>query len=203
VTLRVPPPVDRAMRIGRDGDGATLLDEDQVVAEAREAMIEGEPPAAVSFEQATQLTEAFDVDAYIAWHHFPECFTCGPLRKPGDGLRIFPAAAGKHVIAWPWVPDEPVDDPLMWAALDCPSGLPWYHDVPPVSPHVLGRMTAVVHRRPTPGEQLVAAGWSIASDGRKRYAGSVIWGPDGEVLAQSRATWIVLKEAQRAAFNTA
>jgi hypothetical protein len=46
---------------------------------------------------------------------------------------------------------------------------------------------------PQPGESYVAVGWPIDRDGRKRYAGSAIFGTDGEVLASARAVWIELQ----------
>lgn len=40
---------------------------------------------------------------------FPDCFVCGIGRRPGDGLRIFPApVAGRPLWAAPWTPDPSV-----------------------------------------------------------------------------------------------
>jgi hypothetical protein len=212
VTLRRPPPIDQPLRVERgDGQAARLVEGDQLVVEARAARLDGDPPPpAVSFAAAQDAAQRFDLAAYDAWHAFPACFTCGPRRAPGDGLRLFPAAAGDDLVAWPWVPapglagdDGLVDDLMLWAALDCPGGMAWFHHHPPITAHVLGRMTATITRRPAPGEQLVAAGWAIGIDGRKRHSGAVVWGPDGEVLAESRTTWIELADDQRSLFKTA
>ncbi len=135
---------------------------------------------------------------------------CGPRRADGDGLRIFPAPVDGSVafVAWPWVPhpsvtddDGLVDGPVMWGALDCPSGLAWLRDPEPLEPSVLGRMRAGVHRRPAAGEPLIAAGWMISKNGRKRISGSAIWSRDGEVLARSLATWIALSPEQLRTFG--
>ncbi|MEI2700767.1 MAG: hypothetical protein V9E94_21380 [Microthrixaceae bacterium] len=67
-------------------------------------------------------------------HAFPTCFTCGPDRASGDGLRIFPAQVpGRpELVVSPWRPDrsfvdddDRIRDELVWAALDCPSWLVW------------------------------------------------------------------------------
>lgn len=209
VTLRLPPPVGRPLHVAGDDGRLALLDGDDVIAEARATTLGDDPaPPAVSFADAQAAAEKFDVDTYRAWHPFPTCFTCGPGRPHADGLGLFPAASGDDRVAAPWVPDAGlaaadglVDFPVVWAALDCPGGLSWFHRDPPVGPHVLGRMAATVHRRPGPGEELVAGGWLVAVDGRKRHAGAAIWGPAGEVLAESRTTWIALDDRLRARFQ--
>lgn len=200
VTLRQPVPVELPLRLVGTAKHIALYRRDQLVAEARRgdwAATAVPTPLPVSFDDAQRAAERFDVRRYAADHVCPGCFTCGPDRDPGDGLRIFPADAGPQLVVWPWVPDRALasDDgrlepALVWAALDCPSGLAWYHDPAGMTSHVLGRMTAVVHRRPAPGERLVAAGWAIAEHGRKRHSGSALWTVAGEALAENRATWI-------------
>src|SRR5436190_1435510 len=40
---------------------------------------------------------------------FPDCFTCGMNRQPGDGLRIFPGPVpGRGLWAAPWTPNPSV-----------------------------------------------------------------------------------------------
>jgi hypothetical protein len=209
-TLRLPPPIDRPLRIEHSHDYAALFDGDQLVADARPADLTVELPERVSLAAARRAADAFDLTEYAVRHHYPGCFTCGPQRDAGDGLRIFPAAIAPGVVAWPWSPDPSLVDTdglvrpvLLWAALDCPSGMAWFHERPPVTPHVLGRMTAAIHRRPAAGEPLVVCGWVIGTDGRKRSSGSVIWSADGEVLAENLAVWIELTEEQRRAFAAA
>lgn len=40
------------------------------------------------------------------------------------------------------------------------------------------------------GERLVAAGWLTGVDGRKYFAGTAIFGEDGDIGALGEATWI-------------
>ena len=212
VTLRRPPPVGRPLELSPEPTHVTLLDGEHLVAEAVPAppFPDADRPPAVSWEEAEKLAATFDVDRYEAQHWFPGCFACGPHRALGDGLRLFPASSGPDRTAWPWSPDGSLGDAdglvepvYLWSALDCPTGLVWYHEDPPVPPHVMGRMTAVVRRRPRVGDRLVVGAWGIRAKGRKRLSGSVVWNESGEVLAESRATWIKLDETQRARFGSA
>ncbi|MGH3433343.1 MAG: hypothetical protein ACRDQB_10970 [Thermocrispum sp.] len=205
VRLLRPPPLERPLELRTTADGVELLDGEVLVARARRAEPSGELPSAISYDEAVRAAEEFDSTAYEKQHPFPGCFTCGPARHDGDGLRLFPGrTARERVIAWPWTPDESVRgprsavDPLfVWAALDCPSGLSWYHDTTHrAGPHVLGQLTTRLERLPEIGEPTVVAGWLTSADGRKRYAGSAIWSADGELLAHADATWVRLTEEQ-------
>lgn len=213
VTLRQPPPLDTPLTADAGPDAAvTLRDGSELILTARSAT--GFPStidrAPVTLADARQVAEDFDVGPYRADHPFPTCFTCGPDRAPDDGLRIFPApmANGDGVVAWPWTPvpsiaedDGLVARPVMWAALDCPSGLARFAHGGEAVASVLGRMTAVVHRRPAPGSPLVVAGWTVASEGRRTEAAAAVWSADGELLATSATTWIDLTPDQVARFN--
>lgn len=202
--LRVPPPIERPLRIEVNEEGSALYDEGSVVAQAGPAEVDVDVPDPVTLADAEDAAERFDIDAYHSVHYFPGCFTCGPARAPGDGLRLFPGRVDRPdtIVAWPWTPDKSlpgsggrIDPVIMWAALDCPSGWSWYHERD-AEPHVLGSLAARIHRLPEPGERTVVAGWPIGLDGRKGYAASAIWSGDGELLALGKATWIKLTPAQ-------
>lgn len=179
VRLMRPPPLERPLElaVGSDLSGSQLLDGSDTVAVARPVdAIDVTPPEPITFDEATEAAAAFDVEAYRKQHPFPGCFTCGPDRSPGDGLRIFPAHIPQlDAIASPWVPDaslggDSVAPEFVWAALDCPSGLAWVHHPEPAPPHVLGQLAADIRRTPKIGERCVAAGWLLAVDGRKRHS---------------------------------
>ncbi len=212
VRLRVPPPLDRPLRVEhRDGHNV-LLDGDTVVAEARPGAVALTPPAPVGFDLAADALERFDLDEYTAGHAFPTCFTCGPNRAPGDGLRIFPVpiAGRPELVACPWLPDDlsagpdgRVRDEILWAALDCPSGMVWMVGDPPAGPAVLGQLAVEIRQRPAVGTPLVVAGWRTEADGRKLHAGSALWNEAGDLLAVGDATWIQLAADQHDTFNAA
>lgn len=197
-TLKLPPPIDRELA-GDVIDGrAVLRDGDRIVAEAVPTTLAIDPPAPVSFDDATRAAERFPARTN---HVFPMCFVCGPDRAPGDGLCIFPGAVdGRAVAAAPWVPDASVCDAdglvrpeILWAALDCPSwfGLSCFHPFEGVA--LLGRLSARVIALPRVGERCVAGGWFVGRDGRKMTTASAIYGEDGAVRGLARATWIALR----------
>jgi len=191
VTLRRPPPLDRALTVDRHGTGATLRDGDALIAEAAPGTIDVEVPASVPFDAAVVASRSSPFRD-LTTHPFPTCFGCGPARESGDGLRVFagPVVAGASTFAAPWVPRE-VTPEIVWAALDCPSCAVIYLDDDRPPPHVLGRMTARLDRLPAVGARCVIMSWLVSRDGRKVQSASALF--DGETCcAVARATWIAL-----------
>jgi hypothetical protein len=185
VTLRMPPPLDRPLAVRRDHDVTVLLDADAVVAEARSALLDLDPPPTVTRAEAE---EARTRHVRIGSAVFRECFSCG-MREDGDGLRIHAGAvAGREPIhAAPWLVRESAPE-LVWAAVDC-SGA-YAVGVEGRGEVVLGRMAARVDRVPQIGETCVVAAWPLGEDGRKLYAGTALFAEDGALLAIARQTWI-------------
>jgi uncharacterized protein YhfF len=179
VTLRVPPPLDRPLRI----DGSSIYDCDTLVAEATHTTVELELPS------PPRSVEAGPADPE---HPFPGCFTCGPGRD--DGLGLLPRAYGELVAA-PWRPRKPTREHV-WAALDCPGAFA-------VNPGfsrgitVLGRLAAHVEEVPEDGEELVVVAWPLAGgDERRSYAGTCLF-RGTEPLAWARATWFAVGDEFR------
>ena len=133
---------------------------------------------------------------------FPDCFVCGMGREPGDGLRIFPGPlAGRPLWAAPWTPDPSVTGAdgrvrpeVVWAALDCPSGIAAAEaaGLARDTAILLGRMTASLTVLPVAGDQCLVIAWPGGRDGRKLTAGSALLGPGGEVLAAARTVWLTV-----------
>jgi len=189
VTLRLPPPLDRALAVEADGDRLLLLDGDALVAEAAPAEVELEPPAPASWDAAAAASSrcvAFEADT------FRGCFSCGQVRDEGDGLRIFPGRSKPaDPVAAPWVAQE-ASIPVVWSAIDC-SGA-YALSAQGRGETVLGRMAARIARLPADGERCVVMGWPRGEEGRKLYAGTALWTADGELLALARQTWIAPRE---------
>jgi hypothetical protein len=202
VTLFAPPPLETPLDIVRDGPEIALVHAEREIVRARAVDVLGaldfKPPEAPSAREAKAAAKR--CVGVAGEHIFPGCFVCGPERRDGDGLRIFPGAlkSGDGVAA-PWTPgDDLADDDglvgkeFLWAALDCPS----YFALPRAGElmALLGRMTAEVRERPEPGEMLIAAAWAAGSDGRKHSSRSALYGADGRLLARAACLWIELKE---------
>ncbi|MDZ4828362.1 MAG: hypothetical protein SGJ13_18125 [Actinomycetota bacterium] len=199
VTLRRPPPLDRALTVEDRGDSVVLLDGQDLIAEAVPATVDLDVPAAVDLETATRAAAQCPTALHPEWHPFPSCFVCGPDRASGDGLRVFPGPVeGRDLFAAPVsfpadLVDGTVPRVLVWAALDCPSAYPMYTgDTRPASPYVLGRIAARVDREIPADAAVVATAWRLGVDGRKLFTASALFDGKGTQLAVARATWISL-----------
>jgi hypothetical protein len=183
VTLRLPPPLERALAVERHGDVVQLLDGDALVAEARPAQLDVEAPAPVSIAQAEAAKERHVRDY---GPEFRECYVCG---ERDDGLRLWAGAVGgrEPLHASPVALPEASEE-LVWAAIDCPGAYAVGDEGRGLI--VLGRMTARVGRVPAVGEPCVATSWPLGEDGRKLYAGTALFAEDGELLAVAQQTWI-------------
>jgi hypothetical protein len=107
-TLRKPIPLERDLKAESFDNHARLLDDAEVIIEAVSTQIEIATHEPVPFEQADRATAESPA---LGNHPFPTCFTCGPQRVLGDGLRIFPGrlpgANGENsVFAASWIPDS-------------------------------------------------------------------------------------------------
>ena len=200
VTLRRPPPLEKALAVCREDDGTVSLREgEHLVASARAAEIAVPANRSPTFEQAQAATgRTFDPSL----HKLPMCFVCGPDREPGDGLRIFcgpldPAdAEWSGTVAAPWIPeaytagdDNAVRDEFVWAALDCPTA--FAAGSPAGFPTILlGRQTVRLVRRPDVGEKCVITARLNGREGRKYLAEATLFGADGAAVAACKAVWI-------------
>ena len=211
VSLRRPPPLEAPLDVVLTDTGGEVRHDGQTVAVVTDWDGQLDLPPAVPAATVADAVAAFDVDAYAAGHPFVGCFTCGPGRPGHDGLGLYPAPVpGTGTVVWPWTPaadtvghDGLVAAPLLWAALDCPTGMAWVNapDHTRTGAAVLGRLAVRIDRRPAVGERLVVEGWQREADGRKRHAAGAVRSTDGEVLAVSKATWVVLDADQAAAFG--
>ena len=103
VTLRLPPPLERALVVERDGDGFRVLDGETVIAEAIRDSVELAVPDTPSWAEAEAAGARYPG---FAQHAFPRCFVCGPEREPGDGLRVFAGPLGDGRFAATWTATE-------------------------------------------------------------------------------------------------
>ncbi|WP_431888487.1 hypothetical protein [Nocardiopsis alba] len=214
VTLRTPPPLDRPLVVESLGqDGLRLIDpsvedpEDRARSVAEATRVEAEdlapiPGGPVSVEEAEK---ARDLYPGLVEHPFPRCYSCGPERAEGEGLRLFagrvrPGEGPDNVgntVACTWNVLPAVDDGTgsaafaqVWAALDCPGG--WSHDING-RPIVLGRFTARVLSAPKVGTTPVVMGRLESVEGRKVRTSSALYDEEGRRLAMAEATWITLR----------
>ena len=206
-TLRAPIPLNTTLRAHPNGAGLDIMTDDAAtrvlvmsvrpvrldIPKVKSPGLEAAKVASATFRSATE-------------HVLPTCFVCGPARKPGDGLRIFPDwtkdPAGIDnpndfpIVAAPWIPEPDlvgahnrIAPEFMWAALDCPGA--FAVDKEPI---LLGRMSAQILERPHAGEPIVVVAWSAGHERRKHFAGTALFSEAGDLLAFSEQTWIQIDQ---------
>ncbi len=196
VRLTRPPPLETPLPLVEDGEGTWRLESAEgtvaTAAVARMSLAVPEPPRYVEAVWASQHYAGFRE------HPFPECFVCGPQRRRGDGLRIFPGMLDSGLVAAPWLPADSLDAGdgkvavrYHWAALDCPG----FFAVSDGSTMLLGEMQAHLDRRVRTGDPCTVIGWRIGAEGRKHFAGTAIFDVEGELCARASATWIEVQPA--------
>jgi acyl-CoA thioesterase FadM len=118
-------------------------------------------------------------------------------------MRIFPGQLHDSArrVAATWTPDDTVADgeglvrpEFIWAALDCPG----YFATTDAGMALLGRMSAVLHRKARVGEPLIITGWPIETEGRRHRVGTALHDAHGILVAAATATWVTLNEAKAA-----
>lgn len=198
VTVRLlkPPPLDTPLQITELGDGAlAVMSGPERVGEAKPASLELQVPDPPAYFEAVEASRRY---AGFVRHPFPGCFVCGTARARGDGMRIFAGPIERRgLVAAPWVPDGSLDGgdgkvrpEFMSAALDCPGA---YAVNPDDRVMLLGELTAHANRLVHIGERCTVIGWALEASGRKRAAGTAIFGEDGAICGLARAVWIELK----------
>ena len=193
VRLRVPPPLERELKVEANADEARMFDGDTLIAQGRRMQFELDPPAPPSFADAQTASRSC---IGFKRHLLPHCFVCGPQRAEGDGLRIFLGrTADDAVFAAPWVPHVSLDggngrvaNEFLWAALDCAGAFAVMPDA--MQPIILGELCARLDGSVAVGDPCVVAAWAIGVDGRKRFAGTALYSAAGVAVAVARATWI-------------
>jgi hypothetical protein len=198
VTLTKAVPPGSTVMVERSEGQVILRLNGEVAATAVTSRLESTAPQSVAPEDAEMAS-----DRYLGFNRrvFPNCFTCGPDRATGDGLRIFPGSVeGRPVVAtvwrpppWAWQKDRTVVPEFLWAALDCPAI--WgqiVHGGARADEHaVTGRLELHQHA-PVPGDALtIVVGWPVERQGRKVIAGAGIFSESGRLLVEARQTLIL------------
>jgi hypothetical protein len=195
VRLHVPPPLDVPLELVEDGDDRwRLASTSGTVATATTARLAIDVPAPPPYVQAVWASQHY---AGFHDHPFPGCFVCGPQRRRGDGLRIFPGLLDSGIVAAPWLPADSLDAGdgkvavrYHWAALDCPG---FFAVSDGRRAMLLGEMQAHLDRRVRIGDPCTVIGWRVGAEGRKHYVGTAIFDVEGELCARASATWIEIE----------
>ena len=198
VTLLKAVPPGSTVTLERSESQALLRVDGELAATAVPSQLHSTAPRSVTREEAELASER-----YPGFKHtfFPNCFTCGPERSPGDGLRIFPGPVeGRPLVASLWQPpssvwqaDRTVASEFLWAALDCPAI--WGYIVEGGAEAddraVSGRLELDQHAPVRGDVTSIVVGWPIERQGRKVIAGAGIFSESGQLLVEARQTMIL------------
>jgi hypothetical protein len=197
--LKALPPLERDLRLESSEDGgAELRDDEALVLTVRPSEFELEIPQTPTLDEAEAANGALVHDH---GHLYPGCFTCGPERHEGDGLRLFMGRlpGRDRFLAAAWTPDPKLTPgptlpgEFVWAALDCPTiWAAWFDErgdvtFPQEYFSVLARQRVDVLGPVPTGEPAVVSAWPISDDGRKHVTGAAIHGEDGRLLARGES----------------
>ena len=175
------------MTVNAIDGGVEIYDGETLVAIAAPVDAIAPAPAPVTPDEAAAAEQ--DPHQFAEGCEFPTCFGCGHERA--DGLRLFAGPVGDGRFAARWIPKEPVDDLLVWAALDCPSGAAvWDRPGPPM---LLGRFAVHAERPVEQGAPHAIVSQEIERDGRKRRAAVALYDQAGTRLAHGEALWIAIR----------
>jgi hypothetical protein len=199
VTLTKVVPAGSTVTLERNESHVLLLSVDgELAATAVPYRLETTVPESVTAEEAELASEHYPGFAH---HFFPNCFTCGPKRSSGDGLRIFPGPVeGRPIVASLWQPpssvwkaDRTVASEFLWAALDCPAiwGQVVHGGAEPDDRAVSGRLELHQHAPVRGDATSIVVGWPIERQGRKIIAGAAIFSESGQLLVEARQTMIL------------
>jgi hypothetical protein len=198
VTLTKVVPPGSTVTLERRESQVLLMVDGELAATAVPSQLETTAPRSVAPGEAELASEHY---LGFIHHFFPNCFTCGPNRASGGGLRIFPGPVeGRPVVAtrWQppasvWQPDRTVASEFLWAALDCPAiwGYVVHGGAEPDDRAVSGRLALHQHAPVRGDVTSVVVGWPIEREGRKIIAGAAIFSESGRLLVEARQTMIV------------
>ncbi len=199
--LRAPVPLDVDLELNAADGIVSLTDAEGVLVgrgETADRDLLPTPPEPPGLAAAQAAGERY---IGLVQRVHPTCFSCGPERHEGDGLRVFAGQIDGEPdghLACVWTPhtafadaEGMVPSEVIWAALDCPGVFAW---IAKEGRHgaLLGTMTGEVLRRPKAGEACIVTAWPLAREGRKETAGVALFSADGELLARAHQVWIMM-----------
>lgn len=201
--LRSLPQMERDLEIRKLGEGLELWDGETLVLEALPASFDLAIPETPSLAKAKEAASRLIHDE--TGHLYPSCFTCGPDRDEGDGLRLFMGRLDPEgeLLASAWTPDPALGAEdgalpaeMVWAALDCPTiWAGWARSYPAEAGEgftVLARQRLDITAPVPTGEPVIVTAWPIEQDGRKHLCGAAIADADGRPLARAESLLIAV-----------
>ena len=159
-----------------------------------------EDPLAVG--QFGRLARAEVVRAEAAWldcragdHIAPTCFACGHRRTDTAGLGLRPGPVEtSSLFATSWSPTGRGDVPswMVWAALDCPSGMPAVANVGLDEAVVTAQLSVEIRDRVHFGGDYQLLSRRVGGEDRKHHTEAALIDESGRSVAVASAMWVTV-----------
>ena len=196
VRFVAPIPLGEPMESVRVADGVTVVGPTGPVATVQALSA---PLRTGHFGRLTRNDVAVAEDRWLdrrgGDHVAPTCFACGPMRTDTIGLGLRPGPVPESsLFATAWRPEIAGDVPdwMVWAALDCPTGIPALAEVD-VDQAVVTAQLSVDIRGPVRGDgdyQLVSR--RTGGEGRKHVTEAALVDAQGRSVAVATALWVTV-----------
>lgn len=196
VRFLAPIPLDEPLGATRQGDVAHVVGAAGPVASVRAL---GGPLRTGHFGRVS----AGDVaTARAAWldsrggdHIAPTCFACGPDRNDHRGLDLRPGPVPQSslfVAGWSPGIDGEVPDWMVWAALDCPSGIPAMAMVALDQAVVTAELSVEIRDRIRGDGDYQLVSRRTGGEGRKHTTEAALVDERGRAVAVATALWLAV-----------
>lgn len=196
VSFLAPIPLDEPLGATRQGDVAHVTGPDGPVATVQ--ALDG-PLATGQFgrlaEADVALAEACWLDRRHGDHIAPTCFACGHRRTDELGLGLRPGPVPQSsLFATAWTPRIECEVPewMVWAALDCPSGIPAVAEVGLAEAVVTARLSVEIRDRVRGDGDYQLLSRRLGGEGRKHFTEAALVDESGRSVAVARALWLAV-----------
>jgi len=196
VRFERPIPLDEPMEATRVGDTAWVVGHGGPVASVqalsnplRIADVGRLAKAEVERAEATWL------DCRAGDHIAPTCFACGHQRVDSSGLNLRPGPVEtSSLFATAWTPGWSGDVPdwMVWAALDCPSGIPAMATVGLEQAVVTAQLSVEIRDRVRGDGDYQLVSRRLSGQGRKHTTEAALIDERGRAVAVATALWITV-----------
>ncbi|MCP3935168.1 MAG: hypothetical protein GY708_07325 [Actinomycetia bacterium] len=135
------------------------------------------------------------LDQRLGEHMAPSCFACGHERGDHLGLGLRPGSVdGSALYACSWRPqiDGDVPDWLVWAALDCPSGIPALNRVDHDEAVVTGQLSVEIRNAVSGAGDYQLVSRRCGVEGRKHSTEAALIDERGVSIAVAKALWFTV-----------
>jgi hypothetical protein len=196
VRFESPVPLGEPMEATRIGDTAWVVGPDGPVAivQALTAPLHTVHLGRLAAPQVAKAEMAW-LDCRHGEHIAPTCFACGNERVTDGGLNLRPGPVEhSSLFATSWSPQLSSDVPdwMVWAALDCPTGIPAMARVGLDQAVVTAQLSVEIRDRVRGDGDYQLVSRRTGGEGRKHTTEAALVDEAGHSVAVATAVWITV-----------